>query len=172
MVDVIQAVGWVGVRGFHATYEFVRPFEQLEKLALQDPFYGGVQAIPIWDKGQSMTACLDLKLAVDIQAPSEYEFFVQTALLADQMEGIYVQLGMPQWRNKLTGETWYLPYTDLNAAMETFRDWFVVNILQTTTWFGHTSPAPKTQQEADMLAQAAIRYMTEYRKGKAQTIQY
>lgn len=172
MVDVVQVVGWMGVRGFHATLDFARPFEQFEKLARKGGFYGGVEDVPIWDKGRSMTGYLDLKLAVDIQAPEIYEFFVHVALLADNMEGIYVQISMPQWRNTQTGERWYLPYTDLLPAMSAFRDWFVVNILQTSTWFGHTSPAPRSEQEAEALAQAAIRYEQEYKSGRAQTVQY
>lgn len=172
MVDVVQVVGWIGVRGFHATLDMVNPFEQLKGLSLKDPYYGGVESVPIWDKGQSMSGYLDLKLAVDIQAPDIYEFFVHVALLADPFEGIYVQIGMPQWRNKQTGETWYLPYTDLVPAVTTFRDWFVVNILQTTTWYSHETPAPRNESEAHQMAEEAIRYREDYKKGKAKTIAY
>lgn len=171
MVDVVQVVAWVGVRGFHTTLDFKGPFQLFEQLALKDPYYEGIKPVTMWEKGRSMSGYLDLKLGVDIQAPDMYEFYVHVALMAD-LDGIYVQMGMPQWRNIQTGETWYLPYQDLDAAMASFRDWFVQNVLKTSYWYSYTTEAPKTETAAEAAVRAAYEYENQMRKGIFQTIQY
>lgn len=171
MVDVVQVVSWVGVRGYHTTFDFKGPFDLFEQLALKHPYYEGIKPVPFWDKGRNMSGFLDLKLGVNIDAPEIYEFYVHVALMADD-EGIYVQLGMPQWRNIQNGETWYLPYTDLDAAMASFRDWFAQNVLKTSYWFSYTTEAPNSEEEANLQIQAAQKYEDEFRRGIIQTIPY
>lgn len=171
MVDVVQAVAWVGVRGFHTTLDFTGPYEIMKQMALKDPYYEGIKPVAMWDKGQSMSCYLDLKLGVDIQAPDIYEFYVHVALMSD-LDGIYVQMGMPQWRNLVTGETWYLPYRDLEPAMASFRDWFVQNVLKTTYWYSYTTEKPKSEGEAEAAIRAAFEYENQMRKGIFRTIHY